>query len=653
MYKYEESGETDDMLEFDASVDVTLDSTLVDVDDDFLCTCPDGEGILVVFGDMDSNHDEDSNLQKPASDHDEETKSQRGPTIKPKANKGKTMITYNKRGVPIGDGAKKLATFEGMTARTMSHFVLDPKSRKHSLQSIGTKWRNFKHILYKKFIKPHKKDPGALLNPPAIYPFVKKEQWKLFVAHRLSKKWEDTSKKSKNVRANNKYNHRLSRKGYAGLTADMMQETDKTEEEIDRATLWKKARELKTGGFDSNVQEIVDKIDELQNSGCFESCGTHDVLTEALGTEEQRGHVRGLGKYVKPHQYFYEPKTVKQYLDTEKKKVDERFNKLEEEVEKLKRGVTNVSEAASCQMGGCEDDLEDKPHEESLDNSCYLAVDVASNIVAKGAIMKYSDSGEIIEVMMEIRVQGEAFLPIPLEEELIMKVKDAVGHILSWPRHLVIRCSDLEKAVAKPKSKKRLREHDEENGKEKKQPVEPDEVVEKENAKENGKENANKDDAIVENKKESGKEKENEKKDDERVENKTERGKEKENEKELMTAMMVDGQVSKVDSIKVQCEDGLYGYESYTYLTWDDFKAVFTLEELTGAVITSYTMYLFEQIKNGSKRDHGICFVSPTASSPRERKTKSKNIDDSSRSIAERLSKRKDNDIILIPYNPG
>ncbi|KAI3797759.1 hypothetical protein L1987_33022 [Smallanthus sonchifolius] len=154
------------------------------------------------------------------------------------------------------------------------------------------------------------------------------------------------------------------------------------------------------------------------------------------------------------------------------------------------------------------------------------------------------------------------------------------------------------------------------------------------------------------------------------------RGKEKENEKELlrrrmtraqrkkririennvllrMTAMMVDGQVSKVDSIKVQCEDGLYGYESYTYLTWDDFQAVFTLEELTGAVITSYTMYLFEQIKNGSKRDHGICFVSPTASSPRERKTKSKNIDDSSRSIAERLSKRKDNDIILIPYNPG
>ncbi|KAI3829424.1 hypothetical protein L1987_03548 [Smallanthus sonchifolius] len=379
----------------------------------------------VVFVDMESNHDEDSNLQKPALDHDEETKSQRGPTIKPKANKGKTIITYNKRGVPFGDGAKRLATFEGMTARTMVPITFD-----------------------------------SWLDVPKE---TKKYLWQYVL---------DKSKKSKNVRANNKYNHRLSRKGYAGLTADMMQETGKTEEEIDRATLWKKARELKTRGFDSNVQEIVDKI----------------------------------------------------YLDTEKKKLDERFNKLEEEVEKLKRGVTNVFEAASCQMWGYEDDLEDKPHEESLDNSCYLAVDVASNIVAKGAIMKYSDSGENIEVMMEICVQGEAFLPIPLEEELIMKVKDAVGHILSWPRHLVIRCSDLEKVVAKPKSKKRQRELDEENGKEKKkQPVEPDEVVEKENAKENRKENAKKDDEIVENKKESGKEKENEKKDDERVENKTEK----------------------------------------------------------------------------------------------------------------------------------
>nr|KAJ0199518.1 hypothetical protein LSAT_V11C600320340 [Lactuca sativa] len=55
-----------------------------------------------------------------------------------------------------------------------------------------------------------------------------------------------------------------------------------------------------------------------------------------------------------------------------------------------------------------------------------------------------------------------------------------------------------------------------------------------------------------------------------------------------MTAMMADGQVTKVDSIKVQSENNLFGYDSYTYLDWDDFKAVLTMDELIGAVIVSY-----------------------------------------------------------------
>lgn len=39
-----------------------------------------------------------------------------------------------------------------------------------------------------------------------------------------------------------------------------MRETGKAAHEIDRATLWKRARVLKSGGYDENVQEVVDKI---------------------------------------------------------------------------------------------------------------------------------------------------------------------------------------------------------------------------------------------------------------------------------------------------------------------------------------------------------------------------------------------------------
>ncbi|CAH1440586.1 unnamed protein product [Lactuca virosa] len=349
------------------------------------------------------------------------------------------------KGVPIGEEAKKLATFEGMVARTMvpityetwrhvteetkediwqyvlMSFVVDLKSRKNTLKSIGSKWRNFKHYLFKNFIKQHKNDPKAkLLDSPEMYPFLKKADWKLFVAQRLSKKWQEKSDGGKKICAHNKYNHRLSRKGYAGLTVEIMKETGKSEEEIDRSLLWKRARQTKKGGYDSNVQIIVDKIDKLQNSEDYGEVifGTNDVLTQALGTEEHRGF----------------------------KNLNQRFETLESEVQTLKRDrVNNVSEGASCVNN---ENFQDDPVEDLLYNSCYLAVDTASNIVAKGTITNIS--GETFEVLMDRFLNGEAWLPIPVEEEFIVKVKDAVGHILSWPQHLVIRCSDLEKVAAKP-----------------------------------------------------------------------------------------------------------------------------------------------------------------------------------------------------------
>ncbi|CAI9303091.1 unnamed protein product [Lactuca saligna] len=151
-----------------------------------------------------------------------------------------------------------------------------------------------------------------------------------------------------------------------------------------------------------------------------------------------------MGKFITPQQYFYLPKNVKYYLEIENERVDKRIKKLEDDLEKLKRFVLNVSKAASCQIGGVIEDFEKQP-----DNSCLLAVEFAANVVAKGTIMKYSASDENIEVMIETILKGEALIPFPLEEEFIVKVKDGLGYILSWPRHLVIRCSNLGKVVAK------------------------------------------------------------------------------------------------------------------------------------------------------------------------------------------------------------
>nr|KAJ0223907.1 hypothetical protein LSAT_V11C200076590 [Lactuca sativa] len=595
---------------------------------------------MLYFCDMESDS---------ASDHDEESK-QRGLIYKAKANKVELVITYNKKGVPVGKEATKLSTFKGLVARTMvpityaswleEKFVVDSKSRKQTLQSIGKKWRNFKHYLYAKFIKNQSKDPKVnLFKPPKDYPFIKKEDLKVFVSHKVSKKWEEKSTKAKNTRAHHKYNHHLSRKGYAGLINDIMQETGKTEEEIDRTLM--SCRNL----------EALERL-HVEHMMCLQRPW---VLSNNVGV--------------------YEGWNVKYYLDIENERVDKRINKLEDDLEKLKRGVLNVSEAASCQVEGVIEDVEKEPRDESLDNSCLLAVEFAANVVAKGTIMKYSASDENIEVMMETIFQGETLIPIPLEEEFIVKVKDALGHMLSWPRHLVIRCSDLviftdlkhtnefffsfmvgklvtlvkkhttpvkKHATPVKQGATPLKEEIGSNKKEKgtgkmvdHEQKEPCDVEEKKKIKKKEKQNVTLQTRWT------------------RAHMKTRIRIEKSSILK-MTEMMVDGQVTKVDSIKVQSENGLFGYDSYTYLNWDDFEAVLTMDELTGVVIVSYMMVLFKKMKYGSpERDHGICFVNPTLISPSTRKGKSKNIDDASRGLADWLSKRKGNEIIFMPYNPG
>ncbi|KAE8712910.1 hypothetical protein F3Y22_tig00110221pilonHSYRG00091 [Hibiscus syriacus] len=416
MYKYGANGETDDMLEYHATFDFSQDSPLVELDDDFLCTRPDGEGILVVLGTMESDqslsHDEDS-----------------------------------------------------------------------------------KQI---EFIEKFKNDPNAnLLNPPEMYPYLKINDWKVFVSQRLSKKWE-------------------------------MQETGKEEDEIYRSLLWKKARQMKKGGYDPNIQIVVDKMEEMQKSETLGevSCGTNDMLTQALGTQEQRGRVRGMGKFVRPHQYFYLPNTVKNYLDDEKKKIEKRFNQIEGAIEKLQKGINHASEGASCQGWG-KADFEDTHRVITCEN---------------------------IKVMMEMSVQGDVLLPFPLDEELIYKVKDAVGLLMKWPRHLVIRCSNLEeeKGEGTPKTKK-------------------------EKEKEEGK---------GEGTLKRGKKKEKEEGTPQRRRTRAQmrtRLRVKSNRVMKVFTRMVDIQLKNVESVKVQCEDDMFGYESFMYITWEDFEVVFTVDEMSGS----------------------------------------------------------------------
>ena len=62
--------------------------------------------------------------------------------------------------------------------------------------------------------------------------------------------------------------------------------------------------------------------------------------------------------------------------------------------------------------------------------------------------------------------------------------------------------------------------------------------------------------------------------------------------------------------------------------------------------------FLYEETKNGSRHDHGFCFVNTTAVSGAGRLSKFTNGEEAPTSIANRMLQRNGNDIIIIPYNP-
>ncbi|CAL9006867.1 unnamed protein product, partial [Prunus brigantina] len=106
--------------------------------------------------------------------------------------------------------------------------------------------------------------------------------------------------------------------------------------EIDRSTLWKRARQDKHGNIpDPKVAEKAKLIDDLQkqvSEGKVSVSGSNDVLTMALGPEHP-GRVRGLGAGISPRQYFNLPKPQRMSFDDRLK--DSLRVLLQEETKKM------------------------------------------------------------------------------------------------------------------------------------------------------------------------------------------------------------------------------------------------------------------------------------------------------------------------------
>ncbi|KAL5714941.1 hypothetical protein ACHQM5_016836 [Ranunculus cassubicifolius] len=207
--------------------------------------------------------------------------------------------------------------------RFLKKFEVDSKYRKKCLQAIGVCWKNWKHRLTMKCILPFKDDPELLKTPP--YRFIKPNDWSLFVKSRLSEKFQELRDVQAKRRKTNKYDHRLSRKGYVGLQEEIEKEFGPSYE-VDRSEMWLLARQDSNGQFlNDSTREIAEKIKQVRKDvkdGIVSVEGKNDVLTLSLGTSEHNGRVRGAGKNFTPTNYFDIPRRVSKKKELEAENMD-------------------------------------------------------------------------------------------------------------------------------------------------------------------------------------------------------------------------------------------------------------------------------------------------------------------------------------------
>ncbi|PRQ48579.1 putative Ulp1 protease family catalytic domain, putative transposase, Ptta/En/Spm, plant [Rosa chinensis] len=416
----------------------------------------------------------------------------------------KSVVEFNPKGVPFGKAAAEMASYIGVIVRTTvpiiveswpkvekdlkneiwksveMAFVLAPRCRKMVLSSAANKWRQFKSELTTKYVLPYKDQPDALKDPPEEYDFIKQQDWEQFVKSRLTTDFQKLHMEQKERRGKLQNAHRMSRKGYAGLEAELKKTMN--EDELDLAVLWKKGREDKNGNIShETVGEQAAEMDTLMNNegdiSNSNSRSSDDVRSMGLGTPEHSSRVRSAGECLMPN--VSPPQLEREsVLDEVRKMIEQQRLWFEAKISLLEAKISGDCPATSITLptpllakpskkGRCsgKTNVEDNEidseafsfvgrREFMKGKSCKLAVGSINNVVSHGTIIEMDVANHKvhgvplgegnIRVAIDNALDEQALLPIPVTGELAT-VGQAVGSHVAWPKHLVKLMNEEER----------------------------------------------------------------------------------------------------------------------------------------------------------------------------------------------------------------
>ena len=183
-----------------------------------------------------------------------------------------------------------------------------------ALKKARDAWRNWKHVLYKKYLSEGK-------DPIPAYPQITKADWVEFKRVRETKEFAEKCFKQSELQNKNIHPHRMGVAGYYGMKLIWEQEDKEAvaaggnptfskirgEHARDYLQACAKRRDDRTYYFensrDAKLYQVM--LEALKIPGRFyRNSGPCDILSIALETKEPPGHARGICVDVSPKRAF-------------------------------------------------------------------------------------------------------------------------------------------------------------------------------------------------------------------------------------------------------------------------------------------------------------------------------------------------------------
>ncbi|GMN28449.1 hypothetical protein TIFTF001_041174 [Ficus carica] len=415
-------------------------------------------------------------------------------------------VSFDGKGQPLGKAGDELQSWIGVLARehipiwisdfrsadlaprkeivwmeVVTSFTVDESYKRCVLKSCGESAKGFRYDLYQAFVRDHIDDENVwqrLLKVVHNYPTITQDDWEKFIQYRRTPEFKQLSEQGSEIRKKSKYGSTGGRDGYRKRDQAHFEKTGKYAE---RYESWLDMRVKPNGGLKKEefkpIAENIEEFTQQETQGSFESMGTEDILTKALGNAEHSGRIRGQSKFVKQSQYFnlVHPSWEKDEVSDMKLKIAA----LERAVQELcaKHGINRETMAeemtaptvdqhnsfkASCTLNEKEAGPSDPNPMLNASKECHLFIpDLVNGGVVLVAIGRaYVDcvptdtvhgiplGEENVRVTITVLKLNRALLPIPTNEAT--SIEEAVGGFVAWPKSLVVVQTSLSQASKGP-----------------------------------------------------------------------------------------------------------------------------------------------------------------------------------------------------------